>query len=434
MMKPPTRSESRSSSQSRADDTSLAPARRHTRPFGLNQVLNSHSGQAIVLAASTVIAQVLLAVTFILAARSTAPADFGVIAAGIAAGTFMCGVIDFGGHAYWLRRYAKHPLETHAGPAVLSQKILLASLLALAIAVLGVTTSFAISKYWWFGLYGVCLLSEQASQVSLRAEMAVGKVALASLLSRTTALAGYGVSVLAGAPLDGLWVALCIGSLVGGCFANYSSLASHRLRFRMRRLNPWAEGPSFGIASIATAARNLDLPILTAVAGPTSAGVYAAVNRWTQPMSILPNSVSSMLIPHVARASSWREVVAHARRVSWMLFSTALLCVAVGISADWLVLILIGAQYEDAGAVLRILALGSLVAVVNQPLYSVLLTVGAHRVVSAITVAGTVAQLALVVGLGLQFGAIGAAWSFALTQVLLLLAYLSAALRFRWEK
>ena len=82
--------------------------------------------QAMALAASTGIAQILVAVIYVVAARDSAPAQYGLIVAAIALGVVAAGFLDFGTNTLWVRELATGRMSAEQFGARLLGKLLIA--------------------------------------------------------------------------------------------------------------------------------------------------------------------------------------------------------------------------------------------------------------------------------------------------------------------
>ena len=105
-----------------------------------------------------------------------------------------------------------------------------------------------------------------------------------------------------------------------------------------------------------------------------------------------------------------------------MLVVGSLAALAVAALAPQLVNLLLGNEYADAGGILRLLAIGTVFVVWNQPLSVLLQSRNRDRLVAVIRVGGTLLFLAAVAFLAPRFGAAGAASAYVCLQVFNFLA------------
>ncbi|MFF1881321.1 lipopolysaccharide biosynthesis protein [Pseudarthrobacter sp. NPDC058196] len=378
--------------------------------------------QAIALASSTGLSQLIVALLYIWTARSTAPADFGLLIAGIAMGTAAVGFVDFGTNSMWTRELATGRMEPFEHGRRLSGKLIVTAALA-TIWVLS-TLHFMPATYAWVaGPVAMSTLLNQSFQVSLRGEARGDLVSLSILGDRLMALAAFAALTLTGSPaVQSLWISLTAGSLVATLSGWFLTPAEKRPILRLsRNTNPWLAAGHYGLSNVAFSAQSLDTPIMTAVSGASTAGVYGAVARWTQPMGLLANAFSSAAAPHMARAETTAAAWNHIKRSVWLPATAVLTCIIIAATAPFLVNVLIGNQYEESVHVLQVLALGTIPAIVNQPLFVFLQARGLDKSVAFLATSVVFVQLALVAVLASVLGALGAAVAAAGSQLVLLL-------------
>jgi len=381
----------------------------------------SIGSQAIVLAAATGVAQVIVAVMYIVAARIAGPADYGLTIAAIAVGTALVGYADFGTNSLWVRDLANGGLDVRALSSRARGKLLVATVGGLVLLVGLLFTPFA---YYWIAV--PILLSQllrQTSVVPLRAAAQSGRVALVAVAERVLGLVVLvGLFAVGVAAESALWMALTAGSLFASGLAR--RLTPPSLRFaigpRLRPSSPYVGARHYGLFTIGVSSQSLDLALLSGVGGAAAAGLYGAVNRWTQPMGLLANAFSTAAIPFVAKSPDTRAALRAVSRGAWLLGLAIAACVIVFFSAPWIVPILVGNQYVGAVSVLQILALGTIPGILNQPLATFLQAIGRDRVVSFVVMGSVVLQLGLILLLAGPFGALGAAGSMLIVQTTLL--------------
>ncbi|MBG6237083.1 O-antigen/teichoic acid export membrane protein [Mycetocola sp. CAN_C7] len=384
--------------------------------------------QAILLAASTGIAQIITAFLFILAARSADPAVFGQAVAAIALGTSLVGFVDFGTNGLWVRELARGTIDRGDFSSRFASKIVIAAV-ASGMFTVGAVVLLPEGSYWMAGPVALALLLNQSVQVPLRAMARAELVSFSVLADRICAAAVMALLYLFGAdPYAVLWLAICAGSVAAAVMGWILTPKEHRPRVLTRlSINPWRGAGYYGLGSVAVGAQTLDLPILAMSGGSVAAGLYGAVNRWTQPMGLLVSAFASASAPFVARAKTWHEAWGLIKRAIWLPLAALLSCVLVAIFAPQIVELLIGSEYEGSAEVLRFLALGTIPAILNQPLAVFLQSMGHDKPVAFVTMTSVALQLAFVVFFGAMFGAAGAAIGFGVVQLLNLVSLASIA-------
>lgn len=377
--------------------------------------------QAIVLAGSTGAAQAIMAVLYIAAARATAPSEFGLVVTAIAIGTTAVGFLDFGTNSYWIRELAAGRLSAVVHGTRLTSKLVY-SAVALTIWSLVTLLWAEPSSLWMAAPVAMFLLLNQSLQVPLRSIGRGDLIAIAVLLEKAMAAGIFMALVACGiAPVSALWVSLSAGGLLCALLCWRMTPQSNRPTIALHlTTNPWSNSGHYGIANVALTAQSLDIPTLSMFGGATSAGIYAAVSRWTQPMTLLASAFSSASAPHIARAQSSHAAWQAAKKSIWLLWLAIALCLGIAIFSPTIVEILIGPGYAGSGHVLRVLAISTVFALANQPLYVFLQARGFDKPIAAITMSSVVIQLGLVAVLSASFHELGAALAFLCTQILLL--------------
>ncbi|UKA62106.1 lipopolysaccharide biosynthesis protein [Arthrobacter sp. FW306-04-A] len=389
----------------------------------IRRLRSNIGGQAIMLAGTTGVGQVVTALLYILSAKSAEPSEFGLIVSAIAVGTTGVGLLDFGTNAYWLRELSARRMNALVLGRRLSSKLFYSCAI---FAAWSITTFILLpdSSLWMAGPYGMALLLSQSLQIPLRSLGRMEFIAGAILADRAMAAVVFFGLILIGIPsVLALWFGLIAGGIVSTFLCWILTPCANRPALRLQlRTNPWSASRHYGFASVALTARSLDIPLLTMGAGASAAGIYAAVNRWTQPMSLLSNAFASASAPHVAGAESAVEAWKLARKSIWLLGLAILCCLAAAVGAPYLVDFFIGSTYAGSADVLRILALVTIFSVVNEPLFIFLQARGLDKPIAAITVVAIAMQLGLVIVLSPLVGALGAAFASAVTQLGLTLA------------
>ncbi|WP_211879769.1 glycosyltransferase [Pseudarthrobacter albicanus] len=382
--------------------------------------------QAIALAASTGTAQLVVALLYIWSARSAGPESFGVLVASIGIGTAAVGFLDFGTNSYWSREVAIGRMSLDLLGRRIASKIVFAAMLATAWVL--ICLWFIPGTFLWIASpIAFSSLLNQSFQVSLRGIARGDLVSFSILSDRLVALLAFGAMVLGGVSIiDCLWLSLTLGSLWAAVSGWLLTPAGARPLLRLDlTTNPWKSAGHYGLANVAFSAQSLDTPIMTVFGGPTAAGIYAAVARWTQPMGMLANAFSSAAAPHMARATTGVEAWHHVKRSIWLPAAAILACLCIAVASPILVLLLIGGAYGDSAAVLQILALGTIPAIANQPLFVFLQARGLDKPVSFLAMINVVVQLGLVAILSAYMGAIGAALAAAVSQLVMLVGLIT---------
>lgn len=391
-----------------------------SRPSPHRQSRRGVGAQSIALAGSTALAQGIVAVLYVVGARNASPETFGLIVAAVALGTAAAGFVDFGTNSLWIRELATGRMGAEAHGRRLVGKVVFTILLGMMWVGVSVIL-FPGALYWTAAPIAVATVLYQSLQVPLRHLARGDLVSLTILVERVAALLAFSVLILAGVEaVHCLWFSLVTGSVAAGVMALMLTprIARPVLRIDLKE-NPWASAGHFGLANMALSAKSLDTPLMASFGGPAAAGIYGAVSRWTQPMGLLANAFSSASAPYMARASSAAAAWNHVKRTLWLPAVAILACVVVAALAGPIVDLLIGRQYRESGLVLQILAIGTIPAIINQPLFMLAQARRLDKPVSVLVVATVLAQLGFVALLSVPLGAVGAALAAAGSQVVL---------------
>jgi O-antigen/teichoic acid export membrane protein len=337
-------------------------------------------------------------------------------------GAAAAGFLDFGTNSYWARELATRRMEVGELGQRMAAKLAVAGVLSI-LWVLAFLCLFPTKYLWVAAAVGFSTVLNQSSQVGLRGIARGDLVSVSILCDRVVALAIFSALSLFGVSvLHSLWLSLTAGSLAAAACGWILTPRAARPRLQLRKsTNPWASARHYGLANVAVSSQSLDMPILTAMAGPAAAGIYGAVSRWTQPMSLLANAFSTAAAPHMARAGSGAEAWQQVKRSVWMLAVAIGICCGMVAAAPFLVDVLMGDQFEQSIVVLQVLAIGMIPAIVNQPLFVFLQARGMDKPVSVMVGSTVLLQLLSVAVLSSSMGAFGAVIASALAQVILLI-------------
>lgn len=176
----------------------------------------------------------------------------------------------------------------------------------------------------------------------------------------------------------------------------------------------------------------IDIPMLRWMRGDGETGRYAASFRLLEMLAVVPAIAMSATFPALSR-----DIVGdapRARRVHRAALTSLGglglgIAVVFGIAAEWIVQLLYGPEFAGSAAVLRVLGVSIALMFVNYLETHMLVALGLVRWQMSVAMA-----LCLVnVGLNLwwipEFGAVGAAWATACTELALLAAVMPAVHR-----
>ncbi|HPZ14621.1 MAG TPA: hypothetical protein PLK04_10340 [Bacillota bacterium] len=363
--------------------------------------------QAIALVIGSAMAQLLVAALYILTARSMRPEDYGPIVTAIGMGLAAAGFLDLGSTAYWIRELASLRI-THES---LDSKVFTRLVIAAGIAIAVIVGSLIVAPK--FAATGVLILSTSIAQsafVPIRAQMRSESVAWLMVVGRIVAVALFGLQVYAGVGQGlALWTSLAIGDLASAACAVAVTPPRDRLGIRICPLsNPWTGSKWYAVSVMSTSAAQLDLPIIAVLSGPTAAGMYGGVSRWTQPVLVATGAFAQATAPFIAAEAKIRQLKGELLRASWILVAAVGLSIAIFLTAPWLVETLLGDEFAESAPVLRLLALAMLCNTVNQPLTVALQSRRFDRIAAGLVLVTVATHLIVTSLLVHSMGAIGA--------------------------
>lgn len=377
--------------------------------------------RSLVIAASTAIAQAIVAVLYIVAARAAGPEQFGAVVAAIAAATFLAGLFDFGTNNFWVREVSSGQIKFSDVYARIAWKgffiFIAGTTLALLASVYLPETSFYAT-----GILGFSMALFQSSLVPLKASLQTTKLAIIMTTERVLAFVTFLLlSTTKIQAHEALVYSLASGSVLAAIISLSISPRPDTLIMKtLKPIWPWRGSLAYGMGGVTISAQTLDATILHAVAGPIAAGTYGAVNRWTQPLGVFASAFATTGLPYVARSQSLRKSYKELKHAWWLLGIAGVICILVAALSPLIVKLLLGAQYADSAAVLSILAIGTIPALINQPLYVFMQAMNLDKKVAPAVIFSVLLQLALCAALGLVYAELGAAIALALGQAVLL--------------
>lgn len=372
----------------------------------------------LALAAANAISQVALAAGMVAVARISGATELGQLALILSISTVTSGLLDFGTNNRWVRERAAERLSapdlSSLGSTKLAITVAASVVLSLGLGAGGVSLSLLLAPVT------VCTVAMQLLQVPHRAAGRAGIQAACTLLDRSVFAIIFTALVIAGAPpAESLLLAITAGFL-SDCSALFViSRKRHDWIGPLQFRNPWSGGARFGIASASSTAQNADVTVLHAATSVAEVGIFSAVNRWTQPMTLMASAVATSTASEMTTASSTRSALGRLASHKFILVATVLACLAVAASAPWTVAFILGEEFRDSAITLSLVSIAAALITINLPLATLLQCRGEETFVS-ITLSSLVGlYLGLVFVCGLVYGSAGAAASFLALQFLL---------------
>jgi O-antigen/teichoic acid export membrane protein len=386
-----------------------------SRPTGRHRSVRRDLGRQLAWVTSgRVMAAGLQAVLLILTARALEVAEFGHLMAFVGVVTLAQVLVDCGVSIFISRERAAAPESggvTTALRFTMASSAALMVVLAIGLAVAAVLVS---PVYWSMLPLAVWAGGERNADTRLSVVFADGDVhvpVLNLVTRRACTILLFSASVRGDvAPVLGFSVASAITALSSATFANLfirkrvTARSSLTFRELLRISRP------FWVSNIASQARNLDAVLVSAFGGAAQSGLYASGSRLINPLQILPASLASILLPASARALDSRRAL---RKLLAMTIVVVLglsaVYAGIFVATPWLVSEGLGARYDGAAEVIRIILVGLPFASATALFTSILIGRGHGHAVAVVSSAATICCLAGICVVAPFAGAAGAA-------------------------
>ena len=182
--------------------------------------------------------------------------------------------------------------------------------------------------------------------------------------------------------------------------------------------------------------QNVDVLLVGSLVTSTEVGLYRASKQLTDLLRSVTAGVTTSLYPEYSRLFFSRELLLLRKLVKRLTIGFTVLsvtaCIILAVAVDWMIQLILGAEFLPARSTIRILLLSSFLYVSMTPLYSLPTSVGKAGPALQAMVVALVTQALLIWILVPEGGATGAAWSTvgsAVIWVLVLLPRAVAVLR-----
>ena len=361
---------------------------------------------------------------------------FGSLSGAIGIAIVVAAFGDFGVNGWTIRALAHSPAAIGIFRQTLTAKLTLATILGVAwvaISLVALNSSLKIPIALLAG-YLLSLIVAGTLTVPFRASENMTVVSVVGALEKAVTLAVWLViQAHGGHGLEALPIALVAGGTASVVCAlvliprRFLAIASPSFR---DVFDLWRSSYSFGMVGVSAQIQRVDVAIVSGVAGPYAAGVYAAPARMAGFLAVIPASFSAAVFPRIARSSrdgsSRRPEFLGAAAVLALM---ALLLVVGAIAAPVLVPLALGKAYLSSVGVLRIYLLAVFVNSANQPLLAFLQADGYEHYVGRAMIAAAIVGLLAIAGGGYVYGAVGAAAGALILQLLQMSLFSSKALR-----
>lgn len=370
-------------------------------------------------AGSLAIGQILVGVTYIVAARSMDPAGLGLVATCFAIGTIGATVFDIGLTPMMVRDVAAGKTTMQHARALVSAKrrllpILVVPTLAASLLIMPAPAEGAV-----LGVIGWLIWEALTANSLLRALEQFTRAASAQLAGRALGLVSTTVLVFFIVPELALAIGLAASFAVEAVLDRVF-LGSNRAKAASLRELATANrrSLSYGLGTLSATGQQLDQPLVTLGGGAAASGIYAAAGRLLGPLLFLSSALALVAAPWLARAQNDPAALrAEERRISrfaLVLAAAPLVAAALGpLVIPWL----LGPDYENSGTTFTMLAIGAAISTVSQGMATILQNRGVERSVSTAIAIGLVLGLIATYVLAAAGGAVWAAAGYTLSQV-----------------
>lgn len=385
----------------------------------------------MLLAAATVTGQALLAIAFVFAARWSNPADLGMLVTAMALGATVNGIADFGATTLWVREVAgRRMTPDRLSSLMVSKSIILFGVFAF-VSLISYLLAPPGTIYWVSGILGYSVMIHQMLQVPLRGN---ARGDLASIVVFVDRLAVFVLFLLIQWIVNNAIVSLTIGLIFGPLVAAVVARQITPIKARgslsaFSFHNPWKGSRTFGFTNIVLSSQSMDSPILTLTGGAAATGIYGAVNKWTQPMSIVSGAFTSATAPYLAKTMGLRNVLHEIKGSLWIPIAGCIVAILIAALSETIVEFLLGPEYTSAAIVLCVLALASIPGIANTFLLTMFQYSGRDNAAFWVIFSAVSTQLTLVCFLGPSLGPLAAALGLVANQVVQSLLFASILLK-----
>lgn len=366
--------------------------------------------------------------TGLLIARHLAPAEYGLLASATVAGGLVASLCDLGLNKIVLREVPRDPenpgtLVVHAAAART-----IASIPTVAISVS--VGQLLFPEVGWIALLVAVAYSCISSIDDLihHALLGAGKpraTAISRGLSRSAGLLLISLAIASGATWSALLLTHLLVSLLSVATTSFvfvhtcSSLPIHHLsRLGLGRLV--RKGLPVWLSSIlVTLYFRGDVLLLEKLRGPHEAGPYAVVEGLVLSASTLAYVLNTVILPRLAEGRA-RQISLAGGEERYLLLLTSMTTAAsviICLGAPWLVVVLLGPQYDSAVSSLQVLSWWLPISAVTGFLGAVSIAEQQETCMLKAAVANAAANIAANLVLITLLGATGAAAAFLVGEV-----------------
>ncbi|MEW1874064.1 oligosaccharide flippase family protein [Pseudarthrobacter phenanthrenivorans] len=168
----------------------------------------------------------------------------------------------------------------------------------------------------------------------------------------------------------------------------------------------------FFIGNLTAHVRFLDISIIAAMASVQGAAMYSAASKITNPLQLIPNTLTALILPHSSRLKL-HDSKRLANRVTVAFLSLLVLVTPLAFYAERIVVLVFGTTFSEAAPVLAISLISLPLVTLSSPLGSVLQSQGYEKYVALNGLVFSVLLLASLLISSHLWGVVGAALAVA---------------------
>lgn len=391
----------------------------------MNRLLSS----SLYLLAGTLITQVGSAFAYWIVARRIEPGEFGGIVAFVGVAFAVASFADLGVNLHTTRLMARGSDPGRAAfRMTLGAKLAVGGTLGLIWAIACLTMAMREVSWGgvavWLGPFITASVAARTLEVPFRARLEMRPLAVCAAVERVVVTSVAVVLTTMGHPFLALPAALSTGACVVALALWLRLDPAERAIGAVRPSGVWRlfrDSAAFGASALFIHAQRFDVALVSAIAGPTAAGLFAAPARVTGLLGSIPLALTAAIFPSVASSTDdegRRQRPLAAIKVSFIIVLPVL--AVVFIMAPTFTTWLLGESYTQSGDVLRVVVISLLPASFNGPLSAVLQAQGRERRVALILgISISIGMCFIAVGAAIA-DAVGAAWGLVALQLAIL--------------
>lgn len=208
------------------------------------------------------------------------------------------------------------------------------------------------------------------------------------------------------------WVlSYSLGMAAGAMLSSIASYYIVRGRIIQSSQGVWSEilreSRHFWLNSVSAQIKNLDNAIVGIVAGPAASGIYGLASRLINPLRLVPDTVSFLLMPEVSK-NGIGVLAKFSRILGISLGLLILLFGALIFAVPFFVPILVGHEYDQSIICIQILLVGMIFTSMSSFANAILLGLGVANVAGRVAFIGGILCILGALAGSLIAGAVGA--------------------------